>query len=729
MSTKSLKKGKTTKDNLKKAIKYYISNDTKIEEIREEVNTAYEFYNRKQPLAKANGPKFVSPDCANVVERYLATFNSAFRSVDSFELIPEGIDQPIVIKAINMAINDVVNVSNNKFTILNKFFKEMLIAPAAAMLPCVVEENEIGTEYFDGVTDIELDILKKQYEAENDEVEFIIEESETKEDTSEFELMGEIVSQTVDSTTHKGKIILTNKVKQIKIHNIPIERMIFDNDIPDIEDQLCIGHYVRATISDLLEYGFKEEDVQKVMNSPDSDKTALEQSNSVRSNRNRNFDINDTTIDKSLINVDLYELYVKSSFEETTSNKDISIAKTYKVYYAAGEVLDYEEVSNIPYVLTSCFINTSHLLGESMVNRVKPYQALKTGLMRSILSTNAIATNPRFEYVKEAIHDIRDIFNTSPGAGIAVKAAGTINPIKMTQLDPNTFSLIELANKGIMDTTGVTTGGPSMSTEVLKAGGSNIAAQMVLSQEQQLQKYVIDLAVERAIKPMILKIYELLVNNFTLYPVTIDNQMLPINPSMEWPNKVQDIRVISPVGESARMEKAMSYLNIFNSLGQTAAANPEAAKLFTTNFIRSTMVAVADLTDIPDVDTFLPKEEEVSSLTQMQQQLQQGMQQMQQMQMQMQQMQIQLGRFNEADMKIKQMKTQAEVQKMQSDVEKAVEEAMLKRDMFELDKQRAEVEVMAQAEKANRDDEEFNLKVAAFKSDLAKGDDNLFRPL
>ena len=95
----------------------------------------------------------------------------------------------------------------------------------------------------------------------------------------------------------------------------------------------------------------------------------------------------------------------------------------------------------------------------------------------------------------------------------------------------------------------------------------------------------------------------------------------------------------------------------------------------------------------------------------------------------MQQLQMQLGKFNETDLAIKQMKTQAEVQKMQSDVEKAVEEAMLKRDMFELEKQKAEVDVMARAEEVDRLDQEFALKMEGFKRDLANNDPNMIQPL
>lgn len=619
------------------------------ESIRPKITENWEYYNGILPRPNADEPSFTDNSCTATVDHYVAACMDAFTNSDSLEVIPSGVTSPVTLKVINQIMNDVLDNENDRHALYQAFFTDALVSSASAMRPIIREETQIDKQFF---TDAEMEVLEMmqiQYEGDDryTDIEIFVTkiEESTQSVTAQPVTSNSVLSQmNIDGiessstvTLYSGYFSLVSKVKTIKIEPVPAENFIINKDARGIQDARIVGHKSMITISELLQMGIDYDKVLEVYERCNEDDAA----NNIASNARREgiYEYNGDnldTLDKSQHEVELYELYIKSSAEENVdSDKEISVSKLYQVFYCEEVLLAYQETDEVPYCGSSPIPRPHMFWGDGMVDRTKHIQRAKTGLLRQAFVYNELASKPRFEYMPENIINVRDIFNTRAGAGIAVKQLGSVQPIQMTALTGNSDALLGVLDVMRESGSGISFTGQGMMGDVLKAGASTQSAAMVLSEGQMVQKKIITTLLNNAIVPLIKTIYNMLRENFSTWEVTIDGSKLQVNPN-EWP-VLESVEIKTPLGTSAKLEQSQKYGNLAQTLA-TAPDGTELAKLASAQGIRELMIKSYELMDVPDAQYFMNDDSTIQSKDQTAQQLQQMQQQLAQLGQQMQQL-------------------------------------------------------------------------------------------
>ena len=681
--------------------------------VRPVIQENWDYYYQKKP-APINGMSYVDNTCQACVDHLLATSMDAFVSSDSIEVLPEGTSNPIVLKVINSVINDVLDNENNRYQVYNSFFQSAYIARNGIMKPYVCTDVRIDKEFFNNIKEDELAVMIMDYEKSDkyDEVDYVITEEveqsiEQSVPPEMMDFLGNVEGVAVAFKNVSGYFTLKYTEKTIKIANIPTENFLINKDAESIKDSNLCGHKSMMTASTLLEMGFDEDKVLEAIrkgNSGDSD------DNMASIARKVNFtgiDNDSDSDDYSQKEVELYELYIKTSVIETMGKSDsISVSKLYQVYTANDIILDYQEVDEIPYVGGGALPIAHSFWGFSIVDKTKQIQRAKTGATRQIFEFNSIQLSPRFQYKKTV--DTRSLLNPRAGTGILVENINDVAPLQIGTLSPATGEILNILDQQKDSGVGITFTGQGMMSDVLKAGGSTVSASMVLSEQQKMQKNMITSMLESGIKPLIKKIYNLLRDNFDSWEIGIDDQTININPSKEWP-RLRDVVIKTPLGANAKLEKAGQYAALAQQLSM---AQGESGKLFDINGYRNAVIKSYELQGISDVKSYIATPEAIQQKDEMTTMMQQLQQQLVQMQTQMQQItmqnqQLQSGAndivkkeldLREREVAVKEAESQAKMENMADKQDLAEQEAnvdaqfkadqmALKEKMFEVEAQ------------------------------------------
>ena len=250
------------------------------------------------------------------------------------------------------------------------------------------------------------------------------------------------------------------------------------------------------------------------------------------------------SIDCSMREVELFEVYIRTALEETVGKDEgiVAIPKLYQAFIASGVLLAYQEVDDVPYVGSSPDPVPHMFWGSGLVDKTKDIQRAKTGLLRQRFVTNDLVNKPRFMFNPDNILDARDLMNNAAGTGVAVSnLSDAIQPFSVgAGIGGDTTQMMADLEVQRENGTGVSYTGQSLMGDALRAGASTISAQMILTEQQKAIKVTIQTLMEGSIKPLMKKIYNLLRENFDSWEVTVDGQTFNVNPNAEWPRPVSE---------------------------------------------------------------------------------------------------------------------------------------------------------------------------------------------
>lgn len=598
----------------------------------------WQFYRKELPARRKGEAGIVAPVCQSTVDHFTAVCMDAFTGEDIMEILPRGVKHPGTLKVINRVISDVFDTENNRYHIFQTFFKDSLISGVSALRARKTTERKVDKEFFNEITEEELAMRLMSIETQMKyEVETVITETKTVAVQIEAqEPTGMLAGLGVDSIEHE-QTMLSGYFKKsweratIKIENVRAENFIINRDATSVDDARIVGHKAMVTISDLMTMGFDEDKIREAYeNSQDGDS----RSNIVSTTRNgyqRDFN----SIDKSQEEVELYELYLRSSIVERVNEEEFAVARLYRIFYTEGGILDVDEVDYVPYSGGSANPEPYSFWGKGAVDLTRNIQTAKSGLQRQVFEHNALVNQPRFTYQPDALVNVKDIFNQKAGAGIAVKQPGAINPIQLNSLGQSSFDLINMLDVERETSTGISLTGQNLMSDVLKSGASTVSAQMVLNATQQLQKHAVQNFSEIVIKPLWKIVYKILQNEFGEWELLMDDETININPSAEWPSEAS-VRPVGPLGAQAKLEKAMQYNTLFTTL--TTSVNPEVNKMADPVKLRALITKTYELQGIADVDSYIATTEEIAQKDQMMEMMQAQMAQLTELQTQFAQM-------------------------------------------------------------------------------------------
>ena len=199
----------------------------------------------------------------------------------------------------------------------------------------------------------------------------------------------------------------------VRVECVPIEefRVNDDHDSLDLREARFVAHTRRRSASDLLAEGYD----------PDLIDEAQEH------NLDREGDVysyTDPSIDESMKMLVVTECYLKIDINED------GIAELCKVTVLGettpNEILDIEEVAEVPFVAMSAIPKPHEFCGTSIFERVRQIQDMKTAVMRSTLDSYYQNVN-KIKVVQEGQVNLDDLLVNRPGGIIRAKGHNAVD--------------------------------------------------------------------------------------------------------------------------------------------------------------------------------------------------------------------------------------------------------------------------------------------------------------
>ena len=627
--------------------------DRLVEKKREAV--AYYEGELPKPLGVAGRSSVVSTDVADAIHWLMPNIIESLNG-RSVEFMPMSAQDEMQSDLESDMTHFTFSEENTGFSVLYSAVKDALLAGVGIMKIYYDSTPERVVEHYDGLDENQLNALLADEAVE--------------------------VTQIERSQTDGIHVIAARIIRQgrVKIEAVPAEefRVNSDADSLNLQEARFVCHTTRRTASDLIAAGYDPDVVEAAATH------YLER------------EVGDYSLPSEL-DESQKEIVVSECYLRLDVNED-GIGELVKVTVVGEstptDILDLEEVAEIPFVAMSAMPMPHEFMGVSVFDRVRTLQDIKTSIMRATLDS-AYHSIHKQRVVLEGAVNVDDLLVNRPGSIIRSKQPNAIQELGGNFFGGECLQLLQYVDTMKDSRVGVS---PNMAGQDALVGQESAhGVERLQSAREMLVQLMIRAVAETGMRPAYRMIRDLLVRyqNGTI-PYKHKGVWLNVNPSTWGPRSRMTVTVGSGAADTQqKLMNLQATLGVQQQMMQMDPLNP----LVDYNKVYQTLSEITDLSGIGQGEQFFynPMSEEGQAFAG--QKMQQGqMQQQQAMAEQQAQMQMQ-----QAALQAQQTVANAEAQKAQATQEngrlKAQIDAINNSHKAELERMKNEI---AAAEKASQ---------------------------
>tara|TARA_R110001632_G_scaffold92325_1_gene197412 strand:+ start:71 stop:1744 length:1674 start_codon:yes stop_codon:yes gene_type:complete len=432
------------------------------------------------------------------------------------------------------------------------------------------EQTETTSEYFENITENELDVILSQ-----DDVEL----GEHEED--ELGLLS-------------GEILVTRDTSQVIIENIAPEEFLIESQPKSVESALFCAHRTKKTLSELRLDGYSEKLINKIGDHNDvtmgTDLEVLSRHDSISSDRG----FNAHGYQDQVREVMVYEVYMEMDCEGS------GVAELYKIIKAGNVLLDKEKVNRKPFVTFVPLPIPHAFYGNNFADKLVATQNARTVLTRSILDHAMVTNNPRYTVLKGGLSNPKELIDNRVGGLVNVTRPDAIAPMMQAPLNPFTFQLLATLQEDKEETSGISSLSQGLNKDAISKQNSAAMVEQLATMSQQRQKIIARNFATQFLKPLYQAVYQLCIENESQEKIVeIGGEYIEINPS-DWADK-RDVTVELSLGYGEQDREAQKYIGMH----QTFQADPALQKMYTPQNQFQLISKVMELTGIKNVAEYL----------------------------------------------------------------------------------------------------------------------------
>ena len=391
----------------------------------------------------------ITRDVLETVEGVMPFFMRVFYSTDDVvKFEPVGDDDIELADQMTQFSNHVLKKQNEGFNIIHTWVKDALISDMGAIKYYYDTQEETEVVYYENLTDEELTNLELDF------VKDVVEHTERDNEEAVPEPITDEAGNITDYTQpkfHDIKCRKTKKRNKIKIENVPPEELMVSRKARNMNLDDCpyLGHRVRKTVSDLIAMGFDSEKVLKIPYGADEYDTE---------ERLERFDDTNTSNDKK-DTVDPYSrtVYVTEHYIRLDVDGD-EYAELLKIVTAGGydamEVLDIQEVNEIPFALFSPIMLPHRVYGLGVATLATEIEKLHTALLRQMMDSLYLSTSPRMLAVDNQVN-IDDLLTAEVGGIVRAKSLDAVRELPVSDVSRQAMPMMQMLEQMRAQRTGV----------------------------------------------------------------------------------------------------------------------------------------------------------------------------------------------------------------------------------------------------------------------------------
>lgn len=322
---------------------------------------------------------------------------------------------------------------------------------------------------------------------------------------------------------------------KVRIEVLPPEEFGISALAKSIEDAQLVFHRQMMSASDLIKQGYDKKTVESLQ---DQDEAWLETEPELLQRFDRTGDIlgfrDDAMLgpgQKANRMILVYECYCELDMEHTGR------AELYQIIIAGNTILHKERTSRKPFVIFTPMPRPNAFWGTNFAKLVIPTQTARTYLTRSIIDHALITTNPRYQVVRGAVVNPRELMENRVGGIVNVLRPDGIAPLPQASLNPFIYQTIGLLDTDKESITGISSLSTGLNSDVVSKQNSAEMVNQLITVSQIRQGIIARQFSEGFLTDLYNEVYHLVIENESREKIIqIAGNWVPINPK-SWPER------------------------------------------------------------------------------------------------------------------------------------------------------------------------------------------------
>ena len=354
---------------------------------------------------------------------------------------------------------------NDGLIILHNWFKDALL-----------QKNGIVKAYWDAKEDV---IKEKYRNLTEDELALLMSDGSLEIVRQKVDMVDVGIGEfgmPIQAPSYSVTVKKVLKSGQVRIENVPPEEFLISKSAKTVQDSPFVAHRRLMPRSDLIAMGYSKDTVD---NLPAYDDLSFTQERIARFSQGENPD-DSNSLDPAMQNIEVYECYIR------IDEDDDGIAELRRIVYCGSEILEDEEIDEIPFH-SICPIPIPHkFFGQSLADRTMDIQLIKSTVTRQMLDNLYLTNNARVGVVDGQVN-LDDMLNATPGGIIRVKSPTAIIPMQVPSVTAQAFPMLEYMDSVQAKRTGVNDAQQGLDPDVLSNVTAAAVAAMVKSNSGKLE--------------------------------------------------------------------------------------------------------------------------------------------------------------------------------------------------------------------------------------------------
>jgi len=382
-----------------------------------------------------------------------------FSTENTVEFVPTGPEDVGNAQQATDYCNFIFNSDNNGFLTTYATFKDSLVRKCGIM-KCWWEEDEtVRIEEYSGLDDQTLQILMQ----EQDGVMVM--------NSYPDQMMGQLYDVQI-----KRKI----KGGRVRIMSVPPEELLLDRRARSFDDSAIIAHRQMATVAQLIEMGYDEDEVRENITSNDLDTNEEYLARQPMSS----FGVSVESANPMMERVLYVEAYLRVDYDKDgipELRKVCCIGSGYKIVRNLP-------TSYIPFVDFPCDPepHTSPLEAMSIFDITHDLQEIKSEILRNTLDSLAQSIHPRTAIVEGQVN-IDDVLNNETGAIIRMRAPGMVQPFSTPFVGQAAFPMLDYIDQIREDRTGMSKAAMGLNADALQSSTKAAVAATISASQGRIE--------------------------------------------------------------------------------------------------------------------------------------------------------------------------------------------------------------------------------------------------
>jgi hypothetical protein len=450
-------------------------------------------------------------------------------------------------------VNYVFTRQNNGFKVLYDAFKDALISKTGVIKHYWEEKEEVHTETYTNLTEIEYQSILA-----NDDYE-VIEHTETIVQKSVTDDFGNLVSPKV--VEHDVKAKCYKNYGQVKVVSVPPEEFLVSRRASSLEDADFVCHRVKKSVSDLIAEGYDPAMLSDIPSYANSEAELNEE-------RLARFSYDDDSVPPSEGEGPNKKVWIDECYMRIDYDND-GIAELRKITKGGHIILDNEEIDMIPFSAI-CPLPIPHkFYGMSIADTVKDIQLIKSTIVRNLLDNMYLTNNARYAVMAGQV-ELDDLLTSRPGGIVRMRAPGAVTPLPTPQMQPFAFEMVKYLDNIREERSGVSKMSQGLNPDVLNSHVTSGAISAATESAMQRVELIARIFAETGVKDLFSNIYALVQRYEDRKKMFyLNGKFVPIDVS-KWKDKLNCVVNVG-VGsgsQQSKMQTMSSIMQILSTLVQ-----------------------------------------------------------------------------------------------------------------------------------------------------------------